>query len=366
MRVGIIGAGTAGMSCAIELERCGLKPVIFERNDFIGEYFPHVSAFLNMITRSITADTVKYIDKVLGIKLIPLNSLKKIIHYSPNNQVVVTGPLGYLFIRGKEENSIQKQLFRMIKSQVHFNSFVQPEEILSDFDFVVVADGLKTVPERYGIWRQVLRAWLKGGIFAGDFDDDTLQMWLDNELTKGVYIYSAPYGRHKAVIAHVIQNIEHEELNHYWQRFLESRDILKKYDMLESWELPHQAGFVTTNRIGKMYFAGSAGGGVEPFLGFGQFNAIYSGVMTARSIITGKDINILLKDLNKKYMELITLRYLLNKATNRDFDLLLNIMKTPGFRGLVYKTNIDIVKLISMGFRPFRSKLTEAVIAKGR
>jgi flavin-dependent dehydrogenase len=366
MRVGIIGAGTAGMSCAIELERCGLKPVIFERNDFIGEYFPHVSSFLNLITRSITADTVKYIDKELGIKLIPLIRLRKVIHYSPHNQVEVTGPLGYLMIRGKEENSIQKQLFRMIKTQVHFNSFVQPEEIQSDFDFVVVADGLKTVPERYGIWRQVFSAWLKGGVFAGDFAADTLQMWLDNELTKGAYIYSAPYGRHKAVIAHIIQNIEHEELNHYWQRFLESRDILKKHDLLESWELTHQAGFVTTNRIGKIYFAGVAGGGVEPFLGFGQFNAIYSGVMTARSIITGKDINILLKDLNKKYMELISLRYLMNKATNRDFDLLLSIMKTPGFRSMVYKTNIDVVKLISMGLSPFRTKVTKAVVAKGR
>lgn len=366
MRVGIIGAGTAGLSCAIELERYGLKPVLFERNDFIGEYFPHVSSFLNIISRSIAADTLKYMDKELGIKLIPLNRLNRVIHYSPNNQMVATGPLGYLIVRGKEEHAIQKQLYRMVKSQVHFNSFVQPEEILNDFDFVVVADGLKTVPERYGIWRQVLTAWLRGGIFAGDFAADTLQMWLDNELTKGVYIYSAPYDRHKAVIAQVVQNIEREELNHYWQRFLESKDILKKYDLLESWELSHQSGFVTTNRIGKIYFAGVAGGGVEPFLGFGQFNAVYSGVMTARSIVTGKDINILLKELKKKYLELINLRYLMNKATNRDFDLILNFMKTPGFRSLIYRTNIDIVKLISMGLRPLRSKVTEAVLAKGR
>ncbi|NLI12715.1 hypothetical protein [Pelotomaculum propionicicum] len=145
-----------------------------------------------------------------------------------------------------------------------------------------------------------------------------------------------------------IQNIEHEELNHYWQRFLESRGILKKYDLLETWELPHQGGYVTTNRIGKILLAGTAGGGVEPFLGFGQFNAIYSGVMTARSIITGENINVLLKDMKKKHMELINLRYLMSKATNRDFDLLLSIMKTPGIRSLVYKTNIDIVKLISM------------------
>jgi len=70
--------------------------------------------------------------------------------------------------------------------------------------------------------------------------------------------------------------------------------------MLESWELPHHAGSVTTNRIGKIYFVGTAGGGVEPFLGFGQVNAIVSGVMAARSIIKRLNINFLLKDLKRK------------------------------------------------------------------
>ncbi len=39
LKVAIIGAGTSGLSCAIELERHGIYPEIFERNSFIGEYF---------------------------------------------------------------------------------------------------------------------------------------------------------------------------------------------------------------------------------------------------------------------------------------------------------------------------------------
>ena len=109
MKVAIIGAGTSGLSCAIELERNGINPVIFERNGFIGEPYPHVSAFLGLITRP-ASDPIKYMDKKLGIKLKPLNQFRKVIHYSPNNQVTVTGHLGYFMIRGMGENDVKTQL----------------------------------------------------------------------------------------------------------------------------------------------------------------------------------------------------------------------------------------------------------------
>lgn len=150
-----------------------------------------------------------------------------------------------------------------------------------------------------------------------------------------------------------MQGIEQQHLNDYWSRFLESRNILKKYDLLETWELPHHTGFLTTHKVGKIYFCGAAGGGAEPFLGFGQFNAIYSGVMTARSITHGQDINKLMKFITDKSMQLATLRALINAATNEDFDTLLTAMKFPGFRSLIYKSNIDIIKLISLGAKPF-------------
>lgn len=348
MKVAIIGAGTAGLSCAIELERNGIYPVIFERNDFIGEYHPHVSAFLDLITRP-AADPIKYMDKKLGIKLTPLNQFRKVIHYSPNNHVTVSGHIGYFMIRGKEPTSVKNQLHAQVRSKVHFESFVKPEDLEKEFDYIIVADGHWSTPTRFGIWREYMRTWVIGGIFAGDFEEDALQMWLDNELTKGVYIYSAPYSKKKAVIAQVVQNIEHCELHDYWHRFLESRELLKKYDLLETWELPHHAGIVTTNRVGKVYFAGAAGGGVEPFLGFGQFNAVFSGVMVARSIVQGMDINLLMDPVRKKSQELATLRPLLNNATNKDFDRLMTLMKTPGLRTIIYRTDINIIKILSTG-----------------
>ncbi|GAB6086018.1 NAD(P)/FAD-dependent oxidoreductase [Alkaliphilus crotonatoxidans] len=355
MKVAIIGAGTAGLSCAIELERHGIYPTIFERNDFIGEYHPHVSAFLGLLTRPVS-DPIQYINQQLGITLKPLGPFRKVIHYSPNNQATVSGQLGHFMIRGKEENSVKNQLHKQVKSQVHFNCNVHPEDIEKDFDFIVAADGHWFAPTRYGIWQEVMRAWLSGGVFEGDFEPDTLKMWLDNDLTKGAYIYLAPYSKNKAVIAHVVQGIQQNELNQYWRRFLESRDILKQYNMVESWSIPHHAGLVTTNRVGKVYFAGAAGGGVEPFLGFGQFNAIVSGVMVAKSIAKGYDIDQLLGSVRKKSQQLKSLRPLLNAATNEDFDRLLTVMKTPSLRSLIYRTNVDVIKLLSRGLNLVSNK----------
>lgn len=355
MKVAIIGAGTSGLACAIELEKNGIKPVIFERNNFIGEYHGHVSAFLKVITRPV-ADPIKYMDKHFGIKLVPLTRLKHVEHYSPNNRVTVSGSLGYLMIRGNENDSVKNQLYHQVKTPVQFNTFVKPEDIEHEFDAVVVADGTWTTPERYGIWQEVMRTWVKGGIFTGKFKSNTIKLWLDNDLTNGVYVYCAPYDNKSAAIAHVVQGIEHCELNDYWQRFLRSRDILKDHDIIESWELPHRAGTLTTNKVGKVYFIGAAGGGVEPFLGFGQFNAIVTGVMAARSIAHGIDINILLKDMKSKIQELIVLRTLLNKATNRDYDRLLGLMKLPGVRSTIYRTDIDILKLLSGGVKILEGK----------
>jgi hypothetical protein len=58
-----------------------------------------------------------------------------------------------------------------------------------------------------------------------------------------------------------------------------------------------------------------------------------------------------LKDIHKKSRELSALRPLLNAADNKDFDRLMTIMKTPGLRSLVYRTDIDIIKILSTGLR---------------
>lgn len=90
---------------------------------------------------------------------------------------------------------------------------------------------------------------------------------------------------------------------------------------------------------------------MEPFLGFGQFNAVITVVMAARSIAHKLDINSLLSNLRKKSQELSIIRPLLDKATNKDLDRLLTIMKTPGLRSFVYKNRYRYYQTYFKGYK---------------
>lgn len=94
MRVAIIGAGVAGLACAHELEKHGIKPVIYEKNSFIGEAYSHVGAALEIVLRPIR-NPVIYLRKNFGIDLKPLNTVKTVAHHSPNKQTEIKGNLGF-------------------------------------------------------------------------------------------------------------------------------------------------------------------------------------------------------------------------------------------------------------------------------
>lgn len=58
MRFAIIGAGIAGLSCAIVLEKHGIVPTIFEEVEFIGDREEHCAATLHIVDRPI-GDSLK-------------------------------------------------------------------------------------------------------------------------------------------------------------------------------------------------------------------------------------------------------------------------------------------------------------------
>ena len=75
MKVAVIGAGLAGLACALELEKHGIEPVIFERKDRVGEIYPHVAALMQIFRRPVKYP-LQYLSKNYGIELKPINPLR--------------------------------------------------------------------------------------------------------------------------------------------------------------------------------------------------------------------------------------------------------------------------------------------------
>lgn len=98
MHVAIIGAGLSGLACALELEKHGISPVIFEQRHWPGEPYEHCAAFLHLYKRPY--DPLSILKKRLKLDIRPINIVKTVSHKSPREKVDITGKLGYFFLRG--------------------------------------------------------------------------------------------------------------------------------------------------------------------------------------------------------------------------------------------------------------------------
>jgi hypothetical protein len=71
MKVAIIGAGLSGLSCAHELQKLGIKPVIFEKKGYIGDALGYTKISVRLFDRPMT-DTGRFVRKKFGINIKPV------------------------------------------------------------------------------------------------------------------------------------------------------------------------------------------------------------------------------------------------------------------------------------------------------
>jgi len=342
LKVAIIGAGISGLSCAHELERLGISPVVYEKNSFIGEVHPHVSAILEIIHRPIK-DSIEYFKKELYLDIKPINTVNTIIHYSPNKIREIKGNFGYFFNRSREPQDLKNQLYSQLKStRVIFNEYADYQKLLEKYDKVVIANGSNDYTQELGCWTEWVNTYVRGAIVLGDFDPNTLIVWIDKSYCKSGYAYLTPFDRNRASIALIVTDVSEREIDYYWEQFLYTEKI--KYTIVEEYKLNHKSGYVYPHHVGNIYLIGDSGGVMEPFLGFGQMSSIISGVMAARAIAEGKDYEKLLQPLVRNNLNFHEFRKAYDLIGNKGYDILMTLIGLPGIKHLLYYSSFNAFK----------------------
>lgn len=333
MKVAIIGAGLSGLSCALELERHKIKPVIFEKRAHAGEALDYSVIWPRIMNRPMT-DPIKYLKKEYNLELTPLNHIKEIIMYSLNSKSVERGRLGYIFRRGYPDHALEKQLLDYVKSPIIFNSYIELEDIKDEFDFIVVATANNIIANKLDLWTDTFVAHARIATIVGKFNPTEVLMWLNTEYAKNGFCYLVPKSDKEACLVQIVNGISSYELDYYWNKFFFVENI--QYYICGTADAEHECGFIRHRQKDNIMFVGNSAGFTDDLIGCGSLNAVESGMLAARAIVYGEDYNSLSMSIFKDIERLHELRKALNTLDNDKTDKLIGTLNIPIFKNTIY------------------------------
>ncbi|MCX7749572.1 MAG: FAD-dependent oxidoreductase [Clostridia bacterium] len=356
MKVAIIGAGVSGLSCAIELERHGITPVIFEKTKMLGDKPGYLVATLRLFHRSLRSP-MSFLKSKYDINLSPLHPIKEITMTTPNKTVSTKANHGYIFSKGIEENSVEHQLAAHLDSPVMFDTDIKIQDIKKDYAHIVVATGDNKIADDLNLWNTTFAAKCRIAAVTGSFDIHALKLWLNKSFANNGYAYLLVKSICEAEIILAVSDIAMNKLDYYWNEFLIAENI--KYPVIKQHDIDHMVGYPSTNQFENIYFIGNCGGMMDDFLGFGMLRAIESGILAARAIVNKLDYNKLLTPFKKELKSLTEYRKLLNVLTNKDYDMDMSMIGLPVLKHMIYNNPLYKAKygvLVPKVFTYFKKK----------
>lgn len=357
MRVAIMGAGLSGLACGLILEKHGVKPTIFEKRSQVGDRFINAEIMMEVLNRPIE-DSLAYLSEKFQIYLQPTSNIKKLTIHSENYSTTVEGHIGYITTRGRHEHSLESQLHKQLKTNIIFNSEHSYEELLKEYTHILLATGDGDYTKKLQAFDEALTVRLKGATVLGDFDDKGVHTWLDNNLAPKGYCYLIPFSKCEANIVVAYPNYpENEVLSEevYWDRFYSRlrQQFNSELKIRDSFNVTNYViGKATLPRIGNTFFVGNCLSSVMPFLGFGQFTSILTGIEAAFDLLGKQSIDEPAKEHFKSFNESLVLRRSMEKIDNQGFDTLVKLLENH--RGdYIFNSKLNLMSLASKVLKPF-------------
>jgi digeranylgeranylglycerophospholipid reductase len=347
MKIAIVGAGISGLACALECEKLGVIPDIYERDHCVGWPWLSVNYWPSIILRNL-GDPIEYIKKTFDIEVKALNECKTIIMKSLGQEVKVQGKMGYFIVRGKGNESNENNLLRSLKkgTAIHYNSHMDYKELLPLYDYVVIATGKHDEARELNIWEDEGAMNIFGGIAIGSFQDETAFLYLNTEYAGSGYARVTPFSPTHAIVG--LYNDTHDGYNidKLFDKFLKYEKLDKLEFLYKFTPPPFTAGRIKKFKVGNLLFVGCSAGLTERFLGVGGPEAIMSGVLAARAMILRQDYEKMVEPLQEHVENISAFRKIIRTFENKDFDRLLYILGTPGIKQAIYNIPINLADFL--------------------
>ncbi|MBE0466220.1 MAG: NAD(P)/FAD-dependent oxidoreductase, partial [Candidatus Desulforudis sp.] len=199
------------------------------------------------------------------------------------------------------------------------------------------------------------------------FDRYTVRAWLDTRLAPKGYGYLIPFSDKEAHIVIAYPDYpenQERDVNDMWDAFYDRvcRDLDQDLKVVDHFEITgYSIGICKYPRIGNTFFTGNCFGAIMPFMGFGQFPAILTGVYAAHDLLGLGSYEKLTRPLRRSYQNSLALRRAHEQLDNPKLDLLVRSLN--GYLGnrLFNVRNVDVLKLAGYLLRPWVTRFIAAV-----
>ena len=318
-KVRIAGAGLAGLTAAYVLSKANRPVEVYEKKSrLLPSSGPHTEGIRNYRERDVLEEL-----KSFGFDLPPFSTVLATIRVSPHARNVIRGPAHYLFMRGREDHTVDQILFRRAQAagaRFHFDEEIDPADV----------DIAATGPPRDGY--NILGAGYSVSEAGSDLPRDTAYALFDNEVAPGGYFAITP-----GIGFHSMYSVSWSELD--FDRLLARTE--------KAFDLPWIREIVGSGKrvgriLGRAYvapdpisgavrdgtlLAGEAGGFQDAVAGFGFRYSVITGGLAARSLMEGSDYRALLREtFGLEFQQASAMREKMNHATNDDYDRMIGAL----------------------------------------